>query len=974
MKKVLSIVLSIAMVVCLMPSMAFASADASGTGEVEGRQVFSDIDGLKCEGAVNVLNTLGVVNGFPDGTFRAEENVTRAHMAQMITKALNVETYANATSSIFSDMDAATWAIPQVEYCAQLGIIKGYGDGRFGPNDLVTYEQAATMLVRAVGYTDDCNEMISGVWPANYVSKALDLGIFDDTNNGGESTANRGDVALMIYNTLDLPQVYIDNDGVTRTKSGNEAFTINGENLYGTSMLSTLNRDGHYEYRVVSYNDIDNAIYDISDYFGTVAKVYENKDGDVLALGDIQTSLLTGKFNGDFDEFNTGEKTYTFSDECVKHVGVIGNSNAFKPESALDVNIPARVYENGKYVDDFYTIAGLKASNAAENGVRQDQNVTLAVKTSGSTITQVYSAHYWYMSYDSSWMKVVEDSDISPIKNNQKLLGKEFKKDHDGNADESTFTLVGVDSLDDIAADDVVAVYYDDNYIRRVEVGTERVEGALDSFSTGSVKGDGWGRQASAVISGTSYKTSYNTIPEGDIDFLGDMINWVTSESDDVEVGDQVKAYLDYKGDIYQIEQSEAGSSSYAMIMDYDISGYDYNSKGERTITNGSNLNGNASMVKLLLANGGVYTFYFKNNAVLQDDDDNSYLPWAIDRLKVGDIVTYELNSSNRIRKIKVKSEASFEDQTLNRPVLPDDAIDDTKYDITSKGYWNGNAISETATIFSIDRFTVRDDDANWYEGCSYPGVWIDDDDAGVTSYENVRDTDDVYAYAYEKKNSKIAAFVIDGDAVSSSKTFGFITSWTSLSSDHSSGCDYQVTALIDGESRTYYFDDGPNLNYALKHQLLQFKFNANGYISNLFTWNYDALDDFEGVLRGYAISNDPVIGDDGKTYNDTGITFRSGAVCDVDGTTWTLDSDVYYYEWKNGPGNMANSTRGDIESAEKTKYVLFYDVPNDDSDDPDKIIDIVIMGNLAVLEDNGLSLNDIVDEDEDEQEEEEEI
>jgi len=158
MKKVLSIVLSIAMVVCLMPTMAFAdSTTNAGTGEVEGRQTFTDIDGEKCEGAVNVLNALGVVNGFPDGTYRPTNDVTRAQMAQMITKALNIETYANATTSIFSDMDSATWAIPQVEYCAQLGIVKGYGDGTFGPNDLVTYEQAATMLTRAVGYTDDCN-------------------------------------------------------------------------------------------------------------------------------------------------------------------------------------------------------------------------------------------------------------------------------------------------------------------------------------------------------------------------------------------------------------------------------------------------------------------------------------------------------------------------------------------------------------------------------------------------------------------------------------------------------------------------------------------------------------------------------------------------------------------------------------------------------------------------------------------------
>ena len=60
MKKVLSIVLSLAMVVCMMPLTAFA-ASASNT-------TYSDIAGENCEGAVNVLTALGVVDGYEDGT------------------------------------------------------------------------------------------------------------------------------------------------------------------------------------------------------------------------------------------------------------------------------------------------------------------------------------------------------------------------------------------------------------------------------------------------------------------------------------------------------------------------------------------------------------------------------------------------------------------------------------------------------------------------------------------------------------------------------------------------------------------------------------------------------------------------------------------------------------------------------------------------------------------------------------------
>ena len=67
MKKVLSIVLSIAMVVCLMPTMAFAAT----TSASQAAAAYSDTEGTACEGAVNVLTALKVVDGFTDGTYNA---------------------------------------------------------------------------------------------------------------------------------------------------------------------------------------------------------------------------------------------------------------------------------------------------------------------------------------------------------------------------------------------------------------------------------------------------------------------------------------------------------------------------------------------------------------------------------------------------------------------------------------------------------------------------------------------------------------------------------------------------------------------------------------------------------------------------------------------------------------------------------------------------------------------------------------
>ena len=210
MKKVLSIVLSIAMVVCLAPTMAFAATTSAAQADA----AYSDTEGKACEGAVNVLSALKVVDGFTDGTYKPEQTVTRAQMAKLIVTALGVADYATAKTSKYTDMGAATWAIPYVEYAANLNIVNGVGNGKFNPNGLVTYEQAATMVVRALGYTDQCKEM-NGTWPAIYVQKAMALGVFEDVVNGGANGANRGDIAIMLYNAIELAEVYADADGTT---------------------------------------------------------------------------------------------------------------------------------------------------------------------------------------------------------------------------------------------------------------------------------------------------------------------------------------------------------------------------------------------------------------------------------------------------------------------------------------------------------------------------------------------------------------------------------------------------------------------------------------------------------------------------------------------------------------------------------------------------------------------------------------
>ena len=161
MKKVLSLVLVIAMVLSSM-SFAFAST-------------FEDVADTDYEKAINTLAALKVIDGYDDGTFKPEKTITRAEMAKLMVQLLGYGDLVAGSKSNFSDTQGH-WADAWIALAAGKGMVIGTGDGKFTPDRTVTYDEVLTMIVRGLGYTDDCNE-IKGTWPSNFKVKAAELGI-----------------------------------------------------------------------------------------------------------------------------------------------------------------------------------------------------------------------------------------------------------------------------------------------------------------------------------------------------------------------------------------------------------------------------------------------------------------------------------------------------------------------------------------------------------------------------------------------------------------------------------------------------------------------------------------------------------------------------------------------------------------------------------------------------------------------------
>jgi hypothetical protein len=91
----------------------------------------------------------GMTIGYGDGTYRPEDVVNRAQMAAFIIRALYGESFSYSSTPYFPDVSASHWAFKYVQRLYEDGITTGYPDGTYRPEDVVTRAQIAAFLARA---------------------------------------------------------------------------------------------------------------------------------------------------------------------------------------------------------------------------------------------------------------------------------------------------------------------------------------------------------------------------------------------------------------------------------------------------------------------------------------------------------------------------------------------------------------------------------------------------------------------------------------------------------------------------------------------------------------------------------------------------------------------------------------------------------------------------------------------------------
>ena len=177
---------------------------------------FSDITDQNTALNADILRLMGIVSGVGDNQFNPGGTLTRAQFCTMAVSFLQKrdEAARYATRTIFSDVGSTHWARSFINFAAayQVGggsseegsssgspLVSGVGDGRFLPDENITLAEAATILLRTLGYT---GKQAGAVWPQGYIDLGRSVHLLDGLYGGALDPISRAEAAQLFVNAL----------------------------------------------------------------------------------------------------------------------------------------------------------------------------------------------------------------------------------------------------------------------------------------------------------------------------------------------------------------------------------------------------------------------------------------------------------------------------------------------------------------------------------------------------------------------------------------------------------------------------------------------------------------------------------------------------------------------------------------------------------------------------------------------------
>ena len=184
----------------------------------ENHKIFDDVPGHWGEEYIGFVSDREILIGITDVLFDPNGNVTRGMFATVVGRLYERSFGIQITDDVhdFEDCDYDAFYGKYVDWAAENGIVEGYGNGKFGPNDLITREQMAIMLYRFAAMMDvlpqQMDETLSFAdggqisdWAATGVLYCQTEGLMQGIGANlfaPQNTATRGEMATVIRNFI----------------------------------------------------------------------------------------------------------------------------------------------------------------------------------------------------------------------------------------------------------------------------------------------------------------------------------------------------------------------------------------------------------------------------------------------------------------------------------------------------------------------------------------------------------------------------------------------------------------------------------------------------------------------------------------------------------------------------------------------------------------------------------------------------
>lgn len=155
---------------------------------------------LACGGAVLDATQTAYLLGYADGLFGQDNAVTRAQAAQILYRVLTTDSRAKiqVKHGAFTDVPTGAWYAESVDAMTSAGIISGCGDGRFNPDEKITWGELATIMARFVDHKP-VSHIITTHWAKDALNTAIDFGWIDYTDQfKPDAPVNRGEMINFI--------------------------------------------------------------------------------------------------------------------------------------------------------------------------------------------------------------------------------------------------------------------------------------------------------------------------------------------------------------------------------------------------------------------------------------------------------------------------------------------------------------------------------------------------------------------------------------------------------------------------------------------------------------------------------------------------------------------------------------------------------------------------------------------------------